>query len=170
MLIFAYTFFHYKWKRITRINDVYINKIKPLIKPEKIIAEIAKYKGKVTVEFDNIQQSESALFLDDMTLFFPNDGVNKLLFRHELGHVKSILYKKHKLMHFFSKTKFLRKIGMALGVDYSFEKEAWINSGYYYSHTYPEMALKAYRFHQIMMMFDLLVTILLVVIIIGLIF
>lgn len=162
-------FFYFKWKNLNDANSAYIDKSRSLISPDGIRAEVEKYGGQIAVTFDRILQSESGFLVHSKVLRFPIHGVNRLVFRHELGHAESILDKRYRWINLASKTMFLRKISIAIGTDYRFEKEAWRRSGYLET-GYAKKVLKAYRYVQIAGMFDLLSKIILTVIILRLIF
>lgn len=162
-------FFHYKWKILNNANSAYINNMKSLISPDGIRAAVEEYGGQIAVTFDRIQQAESGFLVHHKILRFPIHGVNRLLFRHELGHAESILDKRHRWINLASRVTILRRISIAIGTDYRFEREAWERSGYLDS-GYAQKALKAYRYIQIVGIFDLVGKIILTAIILRLIF
>ncbi len=164
-------FFHYKWRILNNANSAYINRVfgQDLIKPENVKDIVGKYGSQIAVIFDNIPQTQSGFLVHRKTLRFPIDGISVILFEHEMGHVKSLLGKKHRWIHLASKFMFLRRISIAIGTDYTFEKEAWDYSGFLGTN-YASNSLKAYRYVQVVGIFDLLSKFILAAIIIGLIF
>ena len=161
--------FHRKWKVIDATNNAFIDKKKELITPDEIRTAVKRLGGQISVVFNPIKQSESGFLVHRKTLRFPVDGASYLVVGHELGHVKSIIRKKHKWIRLASRIKFLRRISIVIGADYRFEKEAWRYSKYLGS-GYAQRTLKAYRYVWAMGILDLLSKIIFVAIILRLIF
>jgi hypothetical protein len=161
--------FHRKWKVIDAANNTYIDKKKELITPGEIRIMVKRLSKRISVIFNLIKQSESGFLVHRKILRFPVGGASYLVVGHELGHVKSIICKKHRWIHLASRVKFLRRISIVIGADYRFEKEAWEYSRHL-RFGYAQRTLKAYRYVWAMGVLDLLSKVIFVAIILRLIF
>lgn len=162
-------YFSFKVKQITKKNAKRIDNRRELLSPTYIRSEVAKLKGRAEVYFDSMKQSESFFDISSCVLWFPLHGVNRYTFKHEMGHVLSVLERRYRWIYFFDGSMLLRKIGSAIGIEYKFEKDAWKLSGYINTQGATD-ALKGYKYLQIFNIFDIISTVIFVIIIIGLLF